>query len=72
MPNEREVWWPRGRLTGVRCQGTLGSNSAADKKTFQYFNNVSGHRQNVSLAVAKYRDWMIHPILLLRPLSPWV
>lgn len=44
---------------GVR---RLGSNLPIDRKACQYFSNQYGHRQNVSLASAKNRDWMVHPL----------
>ena len=47
---------------GVRHQGTLGSNLPTDKKAFRYFNNLYGPWQNVRLALAKNRDWMVHPL----------
>lgn len=49
---------------GVTDQGTVGSNLPTDKKAFQHFNNLYGHWQNVSLALAKNKRLDGPPTLL--------
>lgn len=47
---------------GWRHQETQGRNLPTDREAFQYFNNQYDHRQNVSLASAKTRDWIVHSL----------
>lgn len=59
----------RGKSGGLEAgrwgwghQESLGSNLLTDRKTFQNFNSQYDLRQNVSVASAKNRDWMVHSL----------